>query len=63
MTYKPPCPSRGLSHVSVELEEVFHPNFFHAFYAGQHASHYGGTGIPEPVKACGVLALVTVSTE
>src|SRR5260370_538591 len=45
----PPGRLRHKSHVNIELEEVLHPDFFNAFYAGQHASHYGGTGIPEPV--------------
>src|SRR6266478_5863493 len=26
------------------------PDFFDGNLAGQHASHYGGTGIPEPVE-------------
>ena len=42
-------PIRGFSHVTVKLEVVLHPDFFDGFLAGQHASHYGGTGIPEPV--------------
>ena len=29
--YKPPCPSRGFSHGSVELEEVLHPKLLPRF--------------------------------
>ena len=42
--------SEALAHLLLSNQKKVHRLFFNASNAGQHASQYGGTGIPEPVN-------------